>query len=399
MSRYRFHAKDLTGQPATGLREADSPSHLIATLVREGHTDIVVRLDEPSPLFSSSRLSEEDTRELAQQIAGLTRAGMPLHTGLKALSDDLPAGNLRNVIAELSHRLESGEPLDEALETLGHRFPGHLRDLILAGVHSGHVGEVLSQFVDYARVGAEVKRSVWSTLLYPLVLVTLFLFLFFLICMFLVRQFESIFLDFGIDFPLITRVLLSISRLVTGAGWSLLITPLVALALGYFAFYYLLDAPSRRRLTYAIPILGPLWKWTSLAEYSHYLAMLLECQIPLTQAVHLAAEGTGDALLQSTSQEVATRLEAGEPLDEAVATVRALPSAFRKLLHWAEGYQSLPETLHMIGDMFEAQARSRANFAGSAIGLFTILFVLWGVAFLVIGLFLPLITLISRLSG
>ena len=142
-----------------------------------------------------------------------------------------------------------------------------------------------------------------------------------------------------------------------------------------------------------------MWKWTSLAEYSHFLAMLLECQIPLAQAVPLAAEGTGDALLQSTSQEVASRLDAGEPLDEAVASVRALPSAFRKLLRWAEGYQSLPETLHMIGEMFEAQARARATYAGSVIGILAVLFVLWGIAFLVIGLFLPLVMLISSLSG
>ena len=258
MARFRFQARDLTGQPATGIREADSPSDLIATLVREGHTQIIVRLDEPTRLSSTSRLSEEDTRELAQQIAGLTRAGMPLHTGLQALSEDLPHGNLRNVIGELAHRLEAGEPLHEAIEALGHRFPGHLRDLILAGVHSGHVGEILSQFVDYARVGTEVKRSVWSTLFYPVVLVTLFLTLFLLICMFLVRQFDSIFSDFGISLPWITRALVGVSRLVTGAGWSLLITPLVALALGYFAFHYLLDAsqppPSHLRRTHPRPL-------------------------------------------------------------------------------------------------------------------------------------------------
>ena len=44
MSRYRFHARDAFGQPASGEREAASPPDLIAELVRAGYTDVVVRL-------------------------------------------------------------------------------------------------------------------------------------------------------------------------------------------------------------------------------------------------------------------------------------------------------------------------------------------------------------------
>jgi general secretion pathway protein F len=400
MSRYRFHARDASGQPASGEREAPSPSDLITELVRAGYSDVVVRLmDADKPTHSPTRLSADDTRELAQQIAGLARAGMPLHSGLRALADDLPPGQLREVVAELAGKLDAGEPLDGALEAMGDRFPGHLRDLLLAGVGSGHVGEVLSQFVDYARVGAELKRSVWTSLLYPLLIVCLFLALFVMICVFVVRQFESIYLDFGITLPILTRILIDLARLFQGAGWSLLITPLVTLALGYLAWRFLLEASTRQRIANALPIIGPLFRWTSLAQFSHYLAMLLECQIPLGRALPLAGEGTGDALLRQGSVKVAAWVDSGEPLHEAVGRVPVLPSAFRKLLRWAEGYQSLPETLHMIGDMFEAQARSRAVFAAGFLGILAVIFILWGVTFLVVALFMPMISLISRLSG
>ena len=324
---------------------------------------------------------------------------MPLHSGLHALAADLPPGELRNIVAELADRLDSGESLDGALEALGDRFPGHLRDLLLAGVGSGHVGEVLSQFVEYARVGAELKRSVWTSLFYPLLIVCLFLVLFVVICVFVVRQFESIYLDFGISLPILTRVLINLSRLFQARAGPCSSLRSSRVVLGYLAWRFLLEGPTRQRIANALPIIGPLFRWTSLAQFSHYLAMLLECQIPLGRALPLAGEGTGDALLREGSQKVAAWVESGEPLHEAVDHVQVLPSAFRKLLRWAEGYQSLPETLHMIGDMFEAQARSREVFAAGFLGILAVVFILWGVAFLVVALFLPMVSLISALSG
>lgn len=395
MPRFRYQARDPRGEPIAAEREAAGAPELVASLAAEGLTDVVV-----FPLVDSAvgRLSAGETREFAYQVAGMTQAGLPLASGLKALALDLPASRLRDAVSELAARTESGESLDEALEGMGPRFPGHLRGLLQTGVKSGHTGEVLSQFIDYARVGSDLKRALLMSLAYPVLLVGLFLLLLFLLCMYLVQSFEAIFNDFGVNLPLMTRLLVRLSHQVTFAGWSVLLTPLIAVAVGVVAVKLLLDAPTRRRLLCAIPIVGPLWRWTALAEFSHYLGMLIDSRIPLPQAVPLAAEGTGDAQLQVASHEMARRLKAGLPLAEATEAGEVIPGAFRKVLRWAEGHQSLPETLHMVGELFEAQARARATFAGAVLGIAAVIIVTWGVMFLVIGLFLPLITLINALS-
>ena len=53
----------------------------------------------------------------------------------------------------------------------------------------------------------------------------------------------------------------------------------------------------------------------------------------------------------------------------------------------------------MVGEMFEARARCQATFAGTVMAVLAVVFVLWGLVTVVIGLMLPIITLISRLSG
>ena len=95
------------------------------------------------------RLSGAETAELSRQIAGLASAGLPLAHGLVALGEELPRGRLRRSMNELAGTLESGVTLDEALEEQRDRIPPHLRGLVIAGLRSGRLGDILSRFSEY----------------------------------------------------------------------------------------------------------------------------------------------------------------------------------------------------------------------------------------------------------
>jgi general secretion pathway protein F len=69
------------------------------------------------------------------------------------------------------------------------------------------------------------------------------------------------------------------------------------------------------------------------------------------------------------------------------------------MLAWAEQHRNLADSLHLAGDMYEARARSQAGFAALLFGALTLIFVVFGFGMTVISLFLPMFTLISRLSG
>jgi hypothetical protein len=53
----------------------------------------------------------------------------------------------------------------------------------------------------------------------------------------------------------------------------------------------------------------------------------------------------------------------------------------------------------MAGEMFEARSRAQAAFAGTVMAVLAVVGVIVGIFVVVVGLFLPLITVISRLSG
>src|SRR5262249_22151350 len=146
------------------------------------------------------------------------------------------------------------------------------------------------------------------------------------------------------------------------------------------------------------PIVGPVWRSTSLAEFCHLLALLLESDLPLPEALRLTGEGVQNADFDRSCQVVASQVESGAPLAQAMSHRPLFPRGLPHLLRWAEGQRSLPDVLHIAGSMFEARARSQSSFVGWFLTVLC-LFPVLSIVLLVPALFLPLITLISRLSG
>jgi type II secretory pathway component PulF len=119
----------------------------------------------------------------------------------------------------------------------------------------------------------------------------------------------------------------------------------------------------------------------------------------LPEALRLTGDGVQNANLDRACTTMAGEVESGRSLAEALARRPVFPAGLPRLLRWAEKDQSLPAVLHMVGEMFEARAGARATFTATVLGVMSVVLVLWGVFTVVAGLMLPMITLISRLSG
>ena len=105
------------------------------------------------------RLSSQDAAQLSEQIAGLTRAGLPLAPGLRALAEEMPAGRLRRMLGAVSRSLTQGASLDEAIAAQGGALPAHLRGLVLAGERTGRTGEVLGRFATLGKMVTEPRAA------------------------------------------------------------------------------------------------------------------------------------------------------------------------------------------------------------------------------------------------
>jgi type II secretory pathway component PulF len=350
--------------------------------------------DDPAPISSpvGGALSGDDAAELVRQVAGLAGAGQPLAGGLAALAEELPRGRLRRSVAALAVDLGRGTTFDEAIGRQGARVPPHLRGLVRAATRSGRLADLLAKFAAHQDIGRTLRRDLAARLIYPGLLLGLAVAVFLFILGVVAPPLDATYRELDIPTPMLSRWLFAASRFLVEVPWEL-VGPLavglvvVGLLMARWPF-------ARRRLHFDLPPFRRLRRWTALAEFSQLLALLLEAEVPLAEALTLAGAGVGERRLEGIGRLLGREVEAGRSLGEAIERRSPFPGGFAKLLAWAEAHGALPEALRMMAGLFELRARSYVRVVGSLCNLLAMVIVLWGIGLTLVALFWPLLELL-----
>ena len=273
------------------------------------------------PGFDALRkLSPEEATEFAARVAELTKAGLPLGAGLRRWPTSCPAGGCRECCATWPTAWTPAT-ICCAPWNRGGEPPAQLRGLMLAGVRSGRLAEVLEEYVDLQHSQSELRRRVRMALAYPFILLLFMAVIAVFANVYVVDAFARIFMDFGTELPVMTMlaihgiaagdVVFRRSCRSVGAG--------SALALAGAAIGWLWP------MLYRLPMVGPLLRWSHLAQFARLMGLLMEQQVPLPDALRLTAAGLRDANLARGCCRAADDTENGPSAGREPGRTAAVP--------------------------------------------------------------------------
>lgn len=345
-------------------------------------------------LDASRKLSPEEATELAARMAELTKAGLPLGDGLRALAGELFGRRLSHVLQVLANRLDAGDDFAGAIDAIGPYLPPDLRGLILAGLRSGQLSVALEEYVDLERSQNDMRHRILSSLLYPFVLLVILtaLAIFARVC--IVDAFYKVFLDFGVRVPTLTIWFVH-------SSWPAMWAMLVILSTAIFVLAFLASschASSLWSVLYRIPMLGPSLRCGHLARFARLMSLLTEQRVPLPDALRLTSDGLRDAGLARGCRRVADDVENGLVLFESMAAKRQFPASMIPLVEWGQRAPDLPNAFHAIAEMFEARVNSQSSLLEVILLPVMFLMITGFVGLFVIAMMLPMISLIQCLS-
>ena len=343
-------------------------------------------------------MSDRDAAELTDRLGRLAEAGLALPGGLRALAEESEGGAVREALLRIADRIEEGESLDLAIGAEGRRLPEHLRALISAGCRSGRLAEVLDGAARFERIGRGLRDQILIRLFYPAFLLSAFAVLVVVISFFTVEGLEEMVEDFGVNLSPLTSWLIALGRVVREVVWAvpLMVALIVA---GLLMAARRSTGRGGRRVASKFPLLGPVWRGAALAEFSSLLALLIDCRLTIPEALPLAGRGVADPDLAVACDGAAHAVLEGRTLSDAALTYRIFPDAFGRMLTWAESHEVLPDALRMAAELFEARARGQTRVVGIFALAATIALILMGLILIVFGTYLPMISLLSSLSG
>jgi len=349
-----------------------------------------------SPPGASERplLSERQAEAVTSALADATGAGLPLADALRAAADEATDRHVADELSWLASQIEAGRPLDEILTSRQAGYPGYVGALVQAALRTGRVGESLVELLDCQRTRREMWWSIKMSLAYPLVLVIVATVIGVGISVGLMGSFVDMFADMESDSPPFTNFFVWFQQ--TGVFWAIGLSGLVVVAA---TLLRLLGGAARwSRVVATLPLVGPLWHWSGIAELARLLGVLLEQDVPLPDALRLAASAAWDANVREVGGNLAAGAEQGGRLSELMSATPRVPASLVPIVRWGERAGQLPEAFRVAAEMFEGRLQMRAELVRTILPPLVFVAVACSVLMLLAGLFLPMISMIQSLS-
>jgi type IV pilus assembly protein PilC len=290
-------------------------------------------------------------------------------------------------VAAVAHRLEQGVSLPDALRATSGVAS---RETILAAAVGQSTGRLALCLRSSARTRA---TTIWPEIL-PRVVYPLFLLLFLsgitgFWMTWIVPRLDRIFEDFGMELPALSEQLIDLwPPFVDALSWGFR---------GLAGLLLLLVISSTVR--WYFPGLGRLYGMKVQSQVLKMLAILLDTGKPVPESLAvLAGSGYFPSTVRKRLNAVRQRVEQGEPLADSLRRQGLLPRSMVPLVQAAERARNLPWALGELGDN-RANRRIRSLRRISLLFFPAIMVVIgFMVGLIVLGTFLPLVEMMTRLS-
>jgi type IV pilus assembly protein PilC len=322
--KFKYQARTKEGELQAGFVEAGNRDAALQLLA--GHNLFVLSVTAAEkkswyePLIGFfSRVRRRDMTVFARQLATLLEAQLPLSNALTTLREQTTNETLKDAISQIAQDIQGGLSFSQALEHQGTIFPTYYTAMIRASEVTGNLNEAVSFLADYTEREGILASKATSALIYPGILLSLFLIVGFFLLTFIFPQIEPIFQESNVSIPWYTAMFL-------GAGvflqkwWPAVIIAVVFLGVVVVDYF---QSPEGKALLNEgevhLPVLKKVYIPLLMARFSNAMELLIHGQIPIAQSLEIMATMMDSAPYTEIIQSVAEDVRQGQLLSESLA--------------------------------------------------------------------------------
>ena len=334
-----------------------------------------------------------------RQLATLVDAGLPLLRGLRVLEKQERNATLKGILAQLATSIEGGSTFSEALAQHPKVFNRLFVNMVKAGELGGVLEVVLKRLAEFSEKAQKIKGKVKAALFYPIAVLIVAIGIMILLMTFVVPKFKDVFAGMGFELPGFTVFVLAVSDLV-----RLHILPTMGgLAVLVVLFLLFIKTKFGRRLwdktKLVMPPIGQVISKVSISRFCRTLGTLVSSGVPILQALTIVKETAGNVIIANAVAKVHESVKEGETITAPLESSRVFPPMVVSMVDVGEQTGALPEMLLKIADNYDEDVDNAVAAMTSLLEPIMIVFLALIVGSIVIAMFLPLIKMITVMSG
>jgi type IV pilus assembly protein PilC len=389
---FLWQGRDKRGTKLKGQQVATNPNLVRAELRRQGINPISVK-KKPKPLFggAGSRISAKDIAVFSRQLATMLKSGVPLVMALQIIAGGVKNPRMRTVVDKIRAEIEGGSSLHEALEEYPVQFDALYTNLVKAGESAGVLDTILDNIATHKERIESIKGKIKKALYYPAAVIAVAIIVSAILLIYVIPQFEAIFVSFGADLPAFTKMIVNASHFMQESGIYLLLG-LVAAIVGIIMvkkrstrFAHFID-----RMSLKIPIVGHILEQAAIARFCRTLAVTFAAGVPLVDALKIVSGATGNRIYDMAADRIREDIAVGHQLQLAMQQVGVFPTMVIQMAAIGEESGSLDEMLVKVAEAYEEEVNNAVDALSSLLEPLIIVFVGVVVGAMVIAMYLPI---------
>ncbi len=334
-----------------------------------------------------------------RQLATLVDSGLPLLRGLRVLEKQERSAALKRILGELALAIEGGSTFSEALAQHPKVFNRLFVNMVKAGELGGVLEVVLKRLAEFAEKAQKIKGKVKAALFYPVAVLIVAVAILTLLMVMVVPKFKEVFAGMQVKMPGFTLFVLAISDAIRFH----IVQTLAIVAVFVVVFLLIIRTKIGRyvwdKIKLKMPVLGPVITRVAIARFTRTLGTLVSSGVPILQALTIVKETAGNVIVSNAISGVHESVKEGETITAPLEASGVFPPMVVSMVDVGEQTGALPEMLLKISDNYDEEVDNAVASMTSLLEPIMIVFLAVVVGSIVIAMFLPLIAMITSLSG
>ena len=406
MPTYVFKGRNRLNEIIVGERVADNRDSLRQILRREQVTLTSVKekgreIGIPK-IGGRKKVKAKDLSIFTRQFSVMIDAGLPLVQCLEILAQQQDNKYFQQILSQVRQDVEEGSTLAAAMARHPKVFDQLYSNMVEAGETGGILDLILQRLSTFIEKLVKLKRDVVSAMIYPAAVIVMAVIAVAVIMVVVIPQFANIFLGLlgpGEPLPLPTRIVVGISNFLAGWGGLVILVAIVAAVIAIRSYYktsggrHVID-----RVILKIPVLGDIMRKIAVARFSRTLSTLLSSGVPILQSLDITARTAGNVIIEEAITSVRTGVERGESFVDPLKATDVFPHMVAQMIGIGEQTGALDAMLGKIADFYEQEVDAAIANLLTLIEPLLIGFLGVTIGSIVIAMYLPLFTLIGKLS-
>ena len=387
---FEWEGKDAKGNKQKGLVSSPSMDLVKAKLRRQGIVAPKVRKKKSSG-GRSQKITPGDIAVFARQLTTMMGAGVPMVQSFEIVANGMENKSMRDMVVGIKAEVEGGSNLTNALRKYPEQFDDLFCSLTEAGEQSGTLETLLNEIATYKEKSESLKKKIKKAMFYPVAVLVVAFIVTAILLVFVVPQFEALFVGMGGDLPAFTKMIVNASEFMQ-SWWYVLLGGVGATVWAFVqakkrsrAFSEALD-----RIAIKAPVFGDIVVKAATARFARTLATMSKAGVPLVEAMDSVAGVAGNSVFEKAIYKMKDEAATGQRLQTSIESSGLFSNMVVQMVAIGEESGSIDDMLGKVADYYEEEVDNAVDAMTSLMEPMIMAFLGVVIGGLVVGMYLPI---------